>query len=186
MRKDLFSLLRAFVTSAITGATTAATTGAFAISFVAIVFGTTNLYASDALHVMNAKIQMPVKAAKVMAGYATLMNHGAQDKEVTAISSDAFQRIEMHKTEIENDVAKMRKQKSLLVMKNESLLLERGGLHLMLIQPVEELNTGDEVVVSFEFKDGSTQAVSFIVDEPVSNTGDDHSGHGNAHQHKQE
>ena len=86
MRKDLFSLLRAFVTRAISGVTTAATTGAFAISFVAIVFGTTNLYASDALHVMNAKIQMPVKAAKVMAGYATLMNHGAQAVSYTHLT----------------------------------------------------------------------------------------------------
>ncbi len=175
MRKDSFSLLRVI------------TTGAFALSFITIVLGSAKLYASDALHVMDARIQMPVKAAKVMAGYATLMNHGAEDKQITAISSDAFQRIEMHKTEIENDVAKMRKQKSLVVTKNESLLLERGGLHLMLMQPVQELNTGDEVVVNLEFKDGTTQSVSFIVDEPVASTGDDHSSHGNAHKHhKQE
>lgn len=178
MQKESFSLLRAI------------TTGAFALSFIAIVLGSTKLFASDALHVMDARIQMPVKAAKVMAGYATLMNHGAADKQITAISSDAFQRVEMHKTEIENDVAKMRKQKSLVVTKNESLLLERGGLHLMFMQPVQELNTGDEVIINLEFKDGTTQAVSFIVDEPVSSSGDDHSGHGNAHkhhkQHKQE
>ena len=142
-------------------------------------------HASDStLHVNDATIVMPVPSARVMAGYALLMNHSDSTQTLVSVSSDAFARVEMHKSVIENDVAKMRKQKALTIPPHGSLQLEQGGLHLMLMQPSGQLNVGDEVTLEFNFENGANQSVAFKIVSLSHQSGDvKHDPKPDAHDH---
>ena len=52
-------------------------------------------------------------------------------------------------------MAQMTAQASLPVPANGKALLEPGGLHLMLMQPLRLLRAGDKVVLNIMFDDGA-------------------------------
>ena len=139
------------------------------------------------LQVDNPTILLPVKTAQVVAGFAELINHANTELRVTGISSVAFGRSELHRTVVENDVAKMRKQDAIVIPAHSKLTLQHGGLHMMLMQPKQELSDGDEIVVNFEFDTGKSLPVSFKVSSDIA-TGakhgqDGHAGHGDSSDH---
>ncbi len=132
-----------------------------------------SLASDETLHVNDATIVMPVRSARVMAGYATLMNHSQSTQTLVSVSSDVFKRVEMHKSVIENDVAKMRKQPELTIPSHGELKLEQGGLHFMLMQPARQLNAGDKVTLVFNFDNGKKQSIEFNV-VPLTHQSGDH------------
>ncbi len=71
----------------------------------------------------------------------TLTNNSDEPIRITKVSSPQYGLIEMHETTIEDNVARMRRFDELAVKPGESLRLQRGGIHLMLMQPVAEIET---------------------------------------------
>ena len=140
------------------------------------------------LQVNDPTILLPVKSAQVVAGFAELVNHANSELRVTGVSSEAFDRSEIHRTVVENDIAKMRKQDAIVIPAHSTVTLEHGGLHIMLMQPKKQLAAGEEIVVQLELEDGKSLPVSFTVSTDIVTTGSnhghgDHSDHGK--QHKQ-
>jgi len=144
----------------------------------ATLIGTTAQAGDHPLQVNKPTILLPVKSAQVVAGFAELVNHANSELRVTGISSDAFERSEIHRTVVENDVAKMRKQDELLIPAHSTVTLQHGGLHIMLMQPKKELSAGDKIVVNLEFETGKTLPITFDVSSDVITNHSDHSGHG--------
>jgi len=145
---------------------------------VAVTFLGTSAQAGDhPLQVNNPTILLPAKSAQVVAGFAELVNHANSELRVTGISSEAFNRSEIHRTVVENDVAKMRKQDAIVVPAHSTVTLKHGGLHIMLMQPKKELSAGDKIVVNLELETGKTLPVSFEVSSDIA-TSTDHAGHG--------
>ena len=104
----------------------------------------------------SGEMQPPLAASDVVvtasmpgmqmsAGYLTLTNNTDSDIVVTRVTSPQFGRVEMHETVIENDVARMRKLEELVVPANGQVSFERGGKHLMLMQPASD---GDAVTLN--------------------------------------
>lgn len=117
--------------------------------------------------------------AKMLAGYAVLANDGEADRQVVAAESPAFEKIELHRTEEEDGVARMVEQERLTIPAGGELSLEPGSYHLMLMRPHEAVESGDEVAITLEFADGETREVTF----PVRRQGGGHSHGGQHHQH---
>ena len=69
-----------------------------------------------------------------MAAYMTIENHSlkAIEIDVKKIISKGFTKTELHKSS-HNDMITMERIETLIIKPNESLLLEPGGLHFMLI-----------------------------------------------------
>ncbi len=103
------------------------------------------LYAGDSLSVVDAWVLEAPPGMKVMAAYMTLKNHSDNEHELKGVSSPEFERVEMHRTIIENELARMVKQDSMTVNAGEVLKFEPGGSHLMLINPKKILKSGDEI-----------------------------------------
>ena len=74
-------------------------------------------------------------------------------------SSSEFEAVEIHNTVIENDVAKMVPQPQLPIPAHQSISLEPGGLHLMLMDRKQPLVAGDQVNLTLKFSEGSPQQV---------------------------
>ena len=69
----------------------------------------------------------------------------------------------MHRSLLEDGVSKMRVVDALRVAPGESVVLEPGGYHLMLMMPGSELEPGQTVKIAMSTEDGH----SYGFDVPV-------------------
>jgi copper(I)-binding protein len=90
--------------------------------------------------------------AGALAGYVTIKNHTDQDRTLVMAKSEQFNVVEIHRTIVENGVAKMRRQKDLPIPAGSSLVLEPGSYHLMLMTPKSAFKANDEVTVTVSLK----------------------------------
>ena len=86
--------------------------------------------------------------AGALAGYVTITNHTDQDRKLVLAKSEQFNVVEIHRTIVENGVAKMRRQKDLPIPAGGSLVLEPGSYHLMLMTPKSAFKANDEITVT--------------------------------------
>lgn len=86
--------------------------------------------------------------ATAMAGYVTIKNNTDQTQILSSAISEQFKMVEIHRTIVENGVAKMRRQKDLPIPAGESLELEPGSYHLMLMKPKSAIKANDDVEIT--------------------------------------
>lgn len=107
------------------------------------------------------------------AGYLMLHNDSSQDRVLVGISSAVAEAVEMH-TVIEQDGASsMQRLQQLLVPKQDCVLFEPGGNHIMFIGLKQPLTVGESVKVTLQFKNGDSVDVDLHVQR----------GQGSGHEH---
>jgi copper(I)-binding protein len=90
--------------------------------------------------------------AGALAGYVTITNHTDKDRTLVKAKSEQFNVVEIHRTIVVDGVAKMRRQKDLPIPAGDSLILEPGSYHLMLMTPKKVFKANDEVTVTISLK----------------------------------
>lgn len=115
------------------------------------------------IQVDDARVPAAPPTASVLTAYMTLHNRGEADRHVIAFRSEQFERIEMHRSEVVDGVARMQAVESIELPAGESVSLEAGGLHLMMFQPVEPLAVGDEVVLELQLDGNELQTLTLPV-----------------------
>jgi copper(I)-binding protein len=113
--------------------------------------------------------------AKTAAGYMVLRNGGAADRLIGA-TSPAAERVEMHTTVREGDIARMREVKNYAIPANARFELKPGGAHLMLVNPKAPLTAGQKVAVVLRFEKAGEVKTEIMV-RPLGATHDAHKGH---------
>ena len=100
----------------------------------------------------------------VRAGYMRIYNPGDTAVNILSVSSDAFSNVEVHQTIMEDDgLMRMEQVPALTIEPNSQLELQPGGIHLMMMHPLEPTHPGDKIRVNFELSDGSQQSLVFTV-----------------------
>lgn len=94
----------------------------------------------------EVRITAPRPGTAMSAGYLRLENPGRAAVTLTRVTSPQFGRVDLHRTVVEDGVSKMRPVPELVIAPGESVTLEPGGLHLMLMQP-----RGDGARISLQF-----------------------------------
>ena len=101
----------------------------------------------------NSWVRAAAPGTKVMAAYMTIENNSVKpiEMDIKNIISKGFKKTEIHKSSL-NGMMTMEKIDSIIIKPNESLVLEPGGLHFMLIDPeaVPEQNTAVEMLIFFK------------------------------------
>jgi copper(I)-binding protein len=92
-----------------------------------------------------------------------LQNHGPTADELTGASSEVAEIVEIHESKMEGDVMQMRMIPSLLLNANEKVTFQPGGLHVMLINLKQDLQTDDEFDIILHFKNHEDVTVRVIV-----------------------
>ena len=122
---------------------------------------TTHSLAAD-LKAVDPWIPEAPPNARMLAGYMQLKNTGDEDIRIVDARSDAlFGRVEIHRSETIDGMSRMRRIPVLEIPAGGEAILERGGLHLMLMRPervpvsgetvtIELLNDADEVILTVE------------------------------------
>lgn len=103
--------------------------------------------AADGLRAVDPWIPAAPPAARMLAGYMELVNDSEDAVEIVAARADGFGRAEIHRSVREGGMARMRKIDRLVIEPGETAMLERGGLHLMLMMPQRPHRPGDTVTI---------------------------------------
>lgn len=137
------------------------------------------------LEIHDAWVREAPPNAAVMAAYLTLRNQSSKTYTLISASSPDFKRVEMHRTEEHDGMAKMLPVSRVMVSTNGSVSFEPGGMHLMLMQPKKSLKVGDSISLTLFFSDETSQKISVPVKK--GNGSDDghemhHGGHEPTHE----
>jgi len=103
--------------------------------------------------------------AKVGAGYMEIRNNGAQPDRLLSASTAAAKRVEIHVTERDGEVMKMREVKTLTIPARERFTLRPGGAHLMLVDLAQPLKKGDRLAMTLRFERAGELQVELEVQE---------------------
>ncbi|MEN8206533.1 MAG: copper chaperone PCu(A)C [Pseudomonadota bacterium] len=132
--------------------------------------------AGSAVDVEAPWVREAPPASTVLAAYMVVKNTSDTVHTITRIDSPDFRDARIHRTVVEDGVAKMLLVEQLQLPVNGSITLEPGGLHLMLYDPQRPLRDGDSVTLVIHDSDGGSITVTAPV---VRKTG----GHDHSHHH---
>jgi copper(I)-binding protein len=90
--------------------------------------------------------------AKVAVGYMEIRNTGAQPDRLLAASTPLAQRVEMHVTQRDGEVMRMRQVTDFEIPARERITLRPGGSHLMLVDITRPLKKGERFPVTLRFE----------------------------------
>jgi copper(I)-binding protein len=124
--------------------------------------------------VVEGRVTIPPPGMRMSAGYFTIENGTAKDVEVKALTSDAFDAVEMHETRTENGVSSMHPLTSLSVPSGQSVAFEPGGKHLMLFGPKVALARDAVVTIAFTVVSADGQETKIPVSFRAGEAGETH------------
>ncbi len=139
-----------------------------------LLIGASAATADATLEISEAWVREAPPTARMMAGYMTINNTSDTPATVISISSPDYDSAEIHRTVIEDGVARMLPVRQLEIPANSQVKLEPGGLHLMLFEPQRPLPEGETVTFIIHLDDSNSVSTTSPV---VRKTGEDHSHH---------
>ncbi|WP_084640217.1 copper uptake system-associated protein [Kaistia adipata] len=120
-------------------------------------------------------------AARAGGGYVTLTNHGKTADRLLGGASSASGRVEIHTMAVTDGVMKMRElADGVALPPGETVKLEPGSFHLMLIDLKEPIREGAKIPVTLRFEHAGTVEVELSAG-PLGAPAMEHGGHGAQH-----
>ncbi len=124
---------------------------------------------------------------------AFMQLRASTDLRLIAARSPAVTRVEIHEMKMEGEVMRMRAIPGLDLPAGQTVALQSGGYHLMLIKPFQPLKAGDTVPLTLVVQDAALKRHELTVQLPVRTAppgrdaaqgAHDHHGHGHGdHKH---
>lgn len=118
--------------------------------------------------VEDAWVRAVPPGARMTAGYLTVYNPGPDALVIVGAESPLFGSVEMHGTVTVDGMARMRQQETVTVPAGEAVAFEPGGLHLMLMQAVDEIPSSGTLEMALLLEGG--ERLEFLA--PVGQPGD--------------
>ena len=100
----------------------------------------------------DVEVTPPRAGVSMRAAYLRIRNNTDTPVRITSAASPHFERVEMHETVVEDDIARMRPVAEVTIDAQGEVVFERGGLHLMLMRPRD--TSHDESDIRLDFFDG--------------------------------
>lgn len=156
------------------------------------------------LEIIHPNVPQPAATAMAAAGYMGISNAGDQPDRLIGVETPVAQSAMLHKTEVNAEgVASMSHVEAIDIPANDTVVLESGGYHVMLMGLTQELTEGQMVPAVLIFEQAGRVEIEFAIDPPggVDHSTMDHSamghdatsetasaeghaeGHGHAHGH---
>jgi periplasmic copper chaperone A len=116
--------------------------------------------------VSDAWVRPVPPTARMTAGYLDVFNPGPEELVIVGAESPLFGSIEIHGTFLEDGVARMRHLDAVTVPAGEVARFAPGGLHLMLMQPLDEIPSSGHIELSLVLDDGERLEFTAQVGRP--------------------
>lgn len=135
--------------------------------------------------VQDQYARVSTKMSSSGAAFMMIMNHGSEADQLIEARSDVAKRVELHThMETGDGVMKMMHvEEGFAIPAEGSLMLQRGGDHVMFMGLNQELQHGDVVPVTLVFKNAGEIAIEIPVDLERKANHAGHGGHGNHGDH---
>jgi copper(I)-binding protein len=103
--------------------------------------------------------------AKIGVAYMEIRNAGAQPDRLLSASTGVARRVELHVTQREGDVTRMRQVQSFEIPAGERFVLRPGSSHLMLVDLARPLRQGERFPMTLRFERAGELRVELEVQE---------------------
>jgi periplasmic copper chaperone A len=125
-------------------------------------------YASDSansagIEIVNAWIAEAPPVSTVNAAYMKIINSTPGEINIASMDCENYGRAEFHRTEHADGMARMHHLDELNIKAGSALVLEPGGYHVMLINPVRALHIGEVTRCTLTLNDGRHFAIELDV-----------------------
>lgn len=117
--------------------------------------------------ISDAWVRAVPPAARMTAGYLSVHNPGAEPLVIVGAESSVFGAIEMHGTVTVDGMARMRQEETVTVAPGETVRFEPGGLHLMLMEPVNGIPSSGAIDISLLLEGDERLDFSAPVGQPA-------------------
>ena len=121
------------------------------LSFITLILISSIVFGADEIDISEAFIKLPRPGVNVTAGFATIKTN--INLKVMNVSNKNFKNIELHSMKMTYGVMEMRKLIEPKLGPNSPLVLSPGNNHLMLFGIKEKLKSGENLDLTFVFKD---------------------------------
>jgi periplasmic copper chaperone A len=101
--------------------------------------------------------------AQVGAVYFSVSNRGSKQDELLAVSSTAAGSVEIHETQESQGVMQMRPVASVVCPPGATVIVEPGGLHVMLLGLKQPLIEGTQMDLTLRFRDAGVLTIQVPV-----------------------
>jgi periplasmic copper chaperone A len=156
--------------------------------------GETNETVVGAIRIIEPWARASAGMATVGAAYMTIENTGATADRLIEAASPAAETVELHTHIVEGDIMRMRAVEGIDLPPGETVELQPGGLHVMLIGLGAPLEMGEYIPLTLTFAEAGTTTVEVEILQPGAmepgrdhaggdHAGDDGQGHTQGHGH---
>lgn len=89
---------------------------------------------------------------KTSAAYVMIDNSGKLKDRLIGASSPAAEHVELHTTEMDGDVARMKKLDGVELPPGQHVMFKPGGMHIMLMGVKQPLEEGQTITITLQFE----------------------------------
>ena len=129
------------------------------------------------VRIENAWALATAPGARIAAGYMVIRNVSAAPDRLVGAASASAEKVEMHVTLKDGDVARMREVKAYDVPPKGAFELKPGGAHLMFVNIKAPFKQGEKIPVWLRFEKAGEVKAEFNVGRITSGPHDHHKGH---------
>ena len=115
------------------------------------------------LTIEGAWARASMAGMKMGAGYLTIANQGKADDELLAASSPVAEAVEIHLSQMQDGVMRMREVGATAVPAGQRVRFLPGGLHLMFMGVKSPFEAGQSIPVTLRFREAGEVTVLFEV-----------------------
>lgn len=123
----------------------------------------------NGLVVSNATIGDAPPSAPSRAAYFAITNHTETEQRLVGVTSAQFQKAEIHKTILEKGMMHMDMLSEVIIAPNQTVTFEPGGLHIMLIQPLDPAALDHLVTLELLFLSSDKQPTTLTTSITLAN-----------------
>ena len=131
----------------------------FGLALIAVSSALSAETASEAVSVSEPYVRAVPPGQPNSASFMVLSNGSAQEHALVAAESPAARVVELHSHVMEDGMMSMRRVHKIELPPGATVVLEPGGLHVMMIGLEQSLEPDQEIPISLLFDDGSRTEV---------------------------
>ncbi|MCW8880804.1 MAG: copper chaperone PCu(A)C [Sedimenticola sp.] len=111
--------------------------------------------AAEKVMVSDAYVRAVPPGQPNSASFMVLSNHSAEDLVLVGAESDVAKAVELHSHTMKDGMMRMRQVEKIDLPAGETVQLQPGGLHVMVIGLQQKLVPGEKIDMALVFSDGS-------------------------------
>lgn len=112
------------------------------------------------IDIKDAYVPAMPPGSMMFAAYFTVSNTGTEPRELLGVESTSFKGAHLHHTKMKDGISSMMSMDSIVIEPGETLTLEPGGTHVMLMKPVKDSVVKLSVPLVLVFKSGERKEIS--------------------------